>query len=201
MRDGERLAQVDWHYLVLDKAHPIKNPATQAARTACRMKARHRLAFTGTPWKTTFPNCGSCSTFCYRGLLGGYEQFVQRYARPIGQQGDAGRLEALRRRIHPFVLRRAKEQVAADLSPRVETVLTCELAPAQRRLYEEVLEVCRWGVFAAVEERGLARSHLTVLDALLKLRQICCHPSCSRCRATRRGASCASRNKKTPRSF
>jgi len=66
--------------------------------------------------------------------------------------------------------------MAADLPPRVETVVTCELLPAQRRLYEQVLEACRRRVFAAVEERGLGRSHLTVLDALLKLRQICCHP-------------------------
>jgi len=176
VRDGERLAGTDWHYLVLDEAHRIKNPASQAARAACRMRARHRLALTGTPLENNLSELWSLFHFLMPGLLGAYEQFAERYARPIEQHGDAARLAALRRRIHPFILRRAKEQVAADLPPRVETVVTCELLPAQRRLYEQVLEACRQRVFAAVEERGLGRSHLTVLDALLKLRQVCCHP-------------------------
>lgn len=175
-RDGERLAGREYHYLILDEAQNIKNPASQTARAAKALRARHRLALTGTPLENNLFELWSLFDFLMPGFLGSLERFTARYARPIQEGADGEALARLRRRIHPFVLRRLKRDVAADLPPRTETVLTCELAPAQRKLYRQVLAASRERVFAEVEAKGIARSRITILDALLKLRQVCCHP-------------------------
>ncbi|MDI6711212.1 MAG: SNF2-related protein [Bacillota bacterium] len=175
-RDGEALAAHAFNYVVLDEAQRIKNPASQTARAACALKARHRLALTGTPLENSLDELWSIFHFLMPGFLGSREQFAARYARPIQEARNREALERLRKRIHPFVLRRTKQEAVPELPPRNETVLTCELAPAQRRLYRDVLQVCRDRVMATVEEKGIAASHITILDALLKLRQICCHP-------------------------
>lgn len=175
-RDGERLAAHAFHYLILDEAQQIKNPASQTAAAARALPARHRLALTGTPLENNLTELWSLFDFLMPGFLGSHRGFTERYARPIQEGGDREAMARLKRRIHPFILRRVKRDVAADLPPRTETVLTCELAPAQRKLYQQVLASCRRRVFAEVEERGIARSRITILDALLKLRQVCCHP-------------------------
>ncbi len=188
-QDGERLAAHRFHYLVLDEAQNIKNPASLTARAAKALSARHRLALTGTPLENNLTELWSIFDFLMPGFLGSHEAFVQRYARPVEAHGDQDALARLRRRVNPFILRRVKRDVAAELPPKTETVLTCELTPAQRRLYRQVLEASRARVFAEVEQKGIARSHIAILDALLKLRQVCCHPQLLRIPGNRVQAS------------
>ena len=110
------------------------------------------------------------------GLLGDERDFKARYVGPIAQ-GDRAALSALKQRAGPFILRRLKGEVAKELPPRTDIVTWCELDPVQRRLYDTVLATSRARVMAAVAEGGVARSQITILDALLKLRQVCCHPA------------------------
>lgn len=187
-RDIRHLQERRFHYVILDEAQHVKNPETQTARAIKALAGRHRLALTGTPVENRLTDLWSLFDFLMPGFLGSREGFLRRYQRlteastaPAGSGDDRDRvreaLAALRRRIFPFILRRVKEDVARDLPPRTETVRMCDLLPAQRSLYREILLAYRQRVFAELEERGLARSRLTVLEALLKLRQVCCHPA------------------------
>ncbi|MBX6378532.1 MAG: DEAD/DEAH box helicase, partial [Clostridia bacterium] len=180
-RDLPALAEVEFEWLILDEAQHIKNPASDTARAARSLRARHRLALTGTPVENDLRELWSLFAFLMPGWLGSLEAFTARYGRgsvpsaqPAAEEGDG--LARLRRRIRPFVLRRTKADVLPDLPPRTDTVVTCEFGPAQRRLYQEVLDTYRARVLRAVDEQGLARSRLVVLDALLRLRQVCCDP-------------------------
>ncbi len=174
-RDLAILAAVDWNWVVLDEAQAIKNPATQTARAVRELRARRRMALTGTPLENHMGELWSLFQFLNPGLLGGERAFVRRYVRPI-LQGDTGAREALRRRIAPFVLRRLKAQVAPELPEKVESLLWCEMTPEQEALYRSLLEAARARVLRDIERRGFARARFSVLEALLRLRQVCCLP-------------------------
>ncbi|QIA28275.1 DEAD/DEAH box helicase family protein [Thermaerobacter sp. PB12/4term] len=197
-RDAERLLERDYHYLILDEAQHVKNPETQSWRTLRQVKARHRLALTGTPVENHVLDLWALFEILLPGYLGPRDAFLRRYggaevepgpaaaprAAPAPAEGrlvPAGeadpRVVELRRRIHPFILRRLKDQVARDLPPRTEVVQYCEMAPAQRRLYRELLLAYRTRVQDEVDRVGIARSRMTILEALLRLRQACCHPA------------------------
>ncbi|MBI5015577.1 MAG: SNF2 helicase associated domain-containing protein [Deltaproteobacteria bacterium] len=175
-RDLRELGAVDWNYAILDEAQAIKNAATQTARAARRLRARRRLTLTGTPLENHLGELWSQFQFLMPGLLGSERRFAERYARPAAQ-GDDGARARLRHRIRPFVLRRLKGEVASELPEKVESVLFCQMGPEQERLYQSLLAASRERVFREVETRGLARSRLCILDALLRLRQACCHPA------------------------
>ena len=174
-RDLRWLVAVDWNYVVLDEAQAIKNAATQTARAARRLKARRRLALTGTPLENHLGELWSQFQFLAPGLLGTERHFSRAFAKPIAR-GDQEVLGRLRRRISPFVLRRLKTQVARELPEKVESVLLCEMEPAQERLYRSLLVAGRDKVFREVAQKGLAQARFSVLEALLRLRQVCCHP-------------------------
>ena len=166
-----------WRYVVLDEAQQIKNPQAQVARIARGLRARHRLAMTGTPLENHLLELWSIFEFLMPGFFGQRAGFTRRYATPIERDRDADALVALRRRLRPFVLRRLKTEVATELPPRQEQVLYCELGPAQRALYERVKETYRDNVMRRVAEVGLSRATLSVLEALMRLRQACCDPA------------------------
>ena len=170
------LSAIPWHLVVLDEAQAIKNAKTKVATAARDLIARHRVCLTGTPMENNLGELWSLFTFAMPGLLGSQRSFNQWYRRPIERDGDSGRLEALSRRVAPFVLRRAKAQVLDELPPKTEVVLHAELSRKQRDLYESVRLTMEKRVRKALKERGLAKSQIIVLDALLKLRQVCCHP-------------------------
>jgi superfamily II DNA or RNA helicase len=165
-----------YHTLLLDEAQAIKNPQSQTAQAVRTIKAQHRLCLTGTPVENHLVELWSQFAFLMPGLLGPEKAFRTEYAAPIAA-GDRDALALLKARTAPFILRRLKADVAQDLPPRTDIVVWCELPPAQRRLYETVLAASRTRVMAAVEASGVARSQITILDALLKLRQVCCHPA------------------------
>ncbi len=175
-RDEEVLAQHAYHLLILDEAQYVKNAATKAAATIRALRATHRLTLTGTPLENHLGELWAQFDFLLPGFLGSRDDFGRRWRAPIEKGGDTVRRELLARRIRPFMLRRRKDEVATELPPKTTIVRAVELEGAQRDLYETVRATMRKKVRDAIAVNGLARSHLIVLDALLKLRQVCCDP-------------------------
>jgi hypothetical protein len=175
-RDEEALKAVNWHMLILDEAQNIKNAKTKAAAIVSTLTAQHRLCLTGTPLENHLGELWSLFNFLMPGFLGSEKQFRTDYRNPIEREGDVARGKFLARRLKPFLLRRTKSEVASDLPPKTEIVRTVEIAGAQADLYESVRAAMDKRVRDEIAALGLARSHIIVLDALLKLRQICCDP-------------------------
>ncbi|MFX1689714.1 DEAD/DEAH box helicase [Paraburkholderia sp. A2RI-6] len=175
-RDQAMLVRHAWHLLILDEAQYVKNAATRAATTIRALQARHRLCLTGTPLENHLGELWAQFDFLLPGFLGTRQDFTRRWRTPIEKGGDHVRRDLLARRIRPFMLRRRKDEVATELPPKTTILRTVELDGAQRDLYETVRAAMQEKVRAAVTAKGLARSHIIVLEALLKLRQVCCDP-------------------------
>jgi superfamily II DNA or RNA helicase len=175
-RDIAKLRGFQYHLVVLDEAQNIKNPRSQMAQAACQLDARHRLCLSGTPIENHLGELWSLMRFLIPGFLGSEEAFNTRFRRPIEKNGDTDRNETLRRRIAPLVLRRTKDQVATELPPKTEIIHLVELHTAQKDLYETVRATMNKRVREAIAARGMDQFQIVFLDALLKLRQICCDP-------------------------
>ena len=175
-RDKEALLAHEWHMLICDEAQVIKNPKAQAALVAQQLRARHRICLTGTPMENNLGELWSLFHFLMPGLLGDQKQFQRLFRTPIEKQGDSRRQQDLARRIRPFLLRRTKSQVAAELPDKTEIIEHIVLEDAQRDLYESIRLAMDAKVRAEIKTKGLARSHIIILEALLKLRQVCCDP-------------------------
>ena len=174
-RDLEEIEKHEFNTVILDEAQNIKNPNTITARAVRRINARMRLCLSGTPIENNLFELWSLFEFLMPGFLGSQHAFQRGIVKPI-KDGDAETLEYLRTRVRPFILRRTKAEVAKDLPPKVESVTCCALEEAQAELYSALARKLRAQVLADVDEKGLAKSQMSILDALLKLRQICCHP-------------------------
>ena len=175
-RDKEVLMAREFHFLILDEAHIIKNPKALATQIVHQIKARHRLALTGTPMENHLGELWSLFHFLVPGLLGDAQAFRKLFRTPIEKQGDGDRRATLSRRIAPFLLRRSKDQVAGELPPKTEIMRSCELAGPQRDLYETIRVAMHEKVRQEIDKKGVNRSQIVILDALLKLRQVCCDP-------------------------
>ncbi len=169
--DTSRLASWEWDQVVLDEAQAIKNPESQVAQAAFSLRARWRLALTGTPIENRLEELWSQFHFLNRGLLGGRRDFRERSTRPI-LEGDAEAIARLRERIRPFVLRRLKREVAPELPPRSEVVLHCVLDEKERQVYDAIQAATREEV---VQQLATGGSVIGALEALLRLRQAACH--------------------------
>ncbi|HEY9868749.1 MAG TPA: DEAD/DEAH box helicase [Candidatus Obscuribacterales bacterium] len=176
VRDSDSLLPIEWNAVILDEAQAIKNFDTKSAQIACQLKARYRLCLTGTPIENHLGELWSQFNFLMPGFLGDRQTFKQVLQMPIEEQADQERLKLLRARVGPFLLRRNKEGVAADLPARTITITPIELEGKQRDLYETVRLSMHRRVLTEVQRRGIAASQLVILDALLKLRQVCCDP-------------------------
>ena len=173
-RDAERYRGLEFDLVVLDEAQHIKNRQTQNAQAVKAVRARQRLVLTGTPMENSVLDLWSIFDFLMPGYLGTAADFRERYELPIAKEKNAAAQARLARRLRPFLLRRLKREVAADLPAKLEQVSFCELTPEQRGVYQQVIEASREEILAAVGEQGLAKSRMLVLTALLRLRQICC---------------------------
>ncbi|MCC7071790.1 MAG: DEAD/DEAH box helicase [Deltaproteobacteria bacterium] len=169
------LGNVPFRYLMLDEAQNVKNATTEAWKAARQVTSDQRMALTGTPIENRVEELWSILDLVAPGLLGTERSFERRYGRPIAK-GDAGRLDELRRRTRPVILRRKKEDVAKDLPPKIETILRCEMDPEQRALYLRVLAEVRSDVQKALQVHTRARARASILAALMRLRQVCCDP-------------------------
>ena len=175
-RDRERWLEAKWHLVVLDEAQNIKNASTLAAQVVAELHTRHRLCLSGTPMENHLGEIWSLFHFLMPGFLGSQKRFGELFRNPIEKQGDPERLQQLRARITPFMLRRTKAVVAHELPPKIETVMRVEMAGKQADLYETIRLGMEKTVREALSTKGLAKSQITILDALLKLRQVCCDP-------------------------
>jgi superfamily II DNA or RNA helicase len=175
-RDAETLLAQDWHAVILDEAQSIKNPNAETTRQALRLKARQRLCLSGTPLQNHLGELWSLFDFLAPGFLGDQRSFKSRYRLPIEKHGDVERQDLLNRRIRPFMLRRTKEEVITELPPKTEIVEPVEMEINQRAIYEAIRLSMHARVQAAIASKGLARSGIIILDALLKMRQACCDP-------------------------
>jgi hypothetical protein len=175
-RDEETLRGQRFHLLVLDESQYIKNHRAKAAQTAVLIDARHRLCLTGTPLQNHLGELWSQFNFLMPGLLGDDKAFNAEYRKPIEKGGDQQRAALLARRVKPFMLRRTKDTVARELPPKTELAWPVEFGSAQRDLYETVRLAMDKKVRDEIDRKGVARSQIVILDALLKLRQVCCDP-------------------------
>ena len=175
-RDEEVLQKQHWHIVVLDEAQNIKNAKTKAAISACALESSHRLCLSGTPLENNLGELWSLFRFLMPGFLGDEAKFKVAYRTPIETHGDGERAALLVSRVRPFLLRRTKDQVASELPPKTEVVREVEFQPVQRDLYETVRAAMDKRVRDEIGKVGMAKSRIVVLDALLKLRQVCCDP-------------------------
>lgn len=176
VRDQTFLTAQEYHLLILDEAHIIKNPRAKATQIVQLLQAKHRLCLTGTPLENNLGELWSLFNFLLPGLLGDAKQFQRLFRIPIEKYQDEGRQIALAKRIAPFLLRRTKQEVMQELPAKIEMIRPIELEEAQRDLYESIRLAMHERVAMAVQNKGLEQSQIIVLDALLKLRQICCDP-------------------------
>ena len=175
-RDIVLLGQQGFALVVLDEAQAIKNPSAKVTQALKTLEVPRRLCLTGTPLENHLGELWSLFDFLMPGFLGSRKRFNRVYRTPIEVHGSDERQGALARLVRPFLLRRKKEQVATELPPKTEIVREVTLEPEQARLYESIRVSMERRVRALLAERGLGRSHIEMLDALLKLRQTCCHP-------------------------
>ena len=175
-RDQQVLLARPYHLLILDEAQVIKNPKAQASQVVHRIDARHRLCLTGTPMENHLGELWALFDVLLPGLLGDKKDFRRLFRTPIEKHGNDAAAQRLRRRVRPFLLRRTKQQVVLELPDKTEIVQRIELEGKQRELYETVRLTMHRRVRDEIKRQGLARSQIVVLDALLKLRQVCCDP-------------------------
>ncbi|MCL4177052.1 MAG: DEAD/DEAH box helicase [Verrucomicrobia bacterium] len=172
-RDTELYRDREFDTVILDEAQHIKNRQTQNAQAVKAIRARHRLVLTGTPLENSVLDLWSIFDFLMPGYLGTAPDFRERYEWPIVRDRSQATQDRLARRLQPFLLRRLKRAVAADLPARIEQISTCELSPEQRALYQQVLAASRRELSDTASPAS-ARSRMLVLTTLLRLRQICC---------------------------
>ena len=175
-RDEASLTSFEYHYVILDEAQTVKNAMSRAAAVVRKLTTRHRLCITGTPLENNLGELWSQFDFLMPGFLGDSKQFTTTWRTPIEKQGNLQRREILAKRVAPFILRRRKEDVAKELPPKTIIVRNVELTGAQRDLYETVRSAMDERVRDEIASRGFNRSQIVILDALLKLRQVCCDP-------------------------
>jgi superfamily II DNA or RNA helicase len=175
-RDAAELCKHSYHLLILDEAQTVKNARSQGAEVVRKIESRHRLCLTGTPLENHLGELWSQFDFLLPGFLGDSNSFTKYWRTPIEKQGDSLRRQLLAQRIRPFILRRKKEEVARELPPKTIIVRTVELEGGQRDLYETVRAAMDEKVREEIANKGFNRSQIVILDALLKLRQVCCDP-------------------------
>ncbi|MFA0811665.1 DEAD/DEAH box helicase [Microbulbifer epialgicus] len=176
VRDSKILKEYNFHLLILDEAQVIKNPKSKAAQLLRTLTAQHKVCLTGTPLENHLGELWALFDYLMPGFLHSQKRFNGLYRNPIEKQANKHKQQTLNQRIAPFILRRTKQEVATELPPKTEIIQRVTLDTAQAALYETVRSVMEKRVRDLMKNKGLNRSHIEILDALLKLRQICCDP-------------------------
>jgi len=176
LRDHETLCHQHFHLLILDEAQTIKNPQAKASQWVREIPARHRLCLTGTPMENHLGELWALFDFLLPGLLGSEQQFQRMIRNPIEKSGDQATSQRLAGWLRPFMLRRTKQAVATELPPKTEITRCIELEGDQLALYERIRRDMRNRVKTAVAEKGIGQCRILILNALLRMRQVCCDP-------------------------
>ena len=177
VRDIQILSQFRFNYAVLDESQAIKNPASHRYKAASLIDARNKIALTGTPIENSTFDLFAQMSFANRGFFGSVQKFRENYSTPIDKDGNEVIAGELNKIINPFVLRRTKEKVASELPDKTEDIIYCEMEPAQRRVYDAYRNEYRNRLLSKIEEDGMEKSKMMVLEALTRLRQICDSPA------------------------
>jgi len=175
-RDIRALEAQPFHLLILDEAQTVKNASSRSAHAVRRLKTRHRLCMSGTPLENHLGELWAQFDFLMPGFLGDSRSFHRLWRKPIEVGGETLRAELLAKRVRPFILRRRKQDVATELPPKTEVIKRLQLQGRQRDLYESVRVAADEQVRRVLQRKGFAGAQITILDALLKLRQVCCDP-------------------------
>lgn len=174
--DIEFLMSCMFNYIILDETQIIKNPASKIYRAVMLLKARQYLALSGTPIENSLLDLWSILNFVNRGILGSIRFFKEEFLIPIEERNDENALRRLKKIVKPFILRRTKHEVAADLPSLTQQTLICNLTEEQLQIYEkEKIEVQK-EILRSIEEFGYKKSSIQILRSLTRLRQIANHP-------------------------
>ncbi|RCW44381.1 MULTISPECIES: SNF2-related protein [unclassified Halanaerobium] len=178
-RDIKKINQekLKFSLAILDEAQHIKNHRTKRAKSVKNIKADTKLALTGTPLENSAAELWSIFDYLMPGYLGNYSYFNKNFYTPISKNNDQQKMKELKERVAPFILRRRKEEVLAELPEKIINIQPVNMTQLQEDSYQMVLDEVKNNLKVTVEERGFERSHINVLTALTKLRQICNHPS------------------------
>ncbi len=177
IREIDWLQKVEFNYIVLDESQAIKNPLSKRYKAALKLQGRNRLALSGTPIENNTYDLYAQFNFLNPGLLGNRSFFRKTYSDPIDKFGDPNAARSLRKLLTPFLLRRTKETVAKELPEKTESILYCEMEQEQREVYDAFKRDLREKLKDRIDEAGMSNSGIYIIDALLKLRQICNSPS------------------------
>lgn len=175
--DIKMLQQINFDYVVMDESQAIKNPISLVAKAALQLQSKNRLALSGTPVQNNTFDLYAQMNFLNPGMFGSIDFFRNEFATPIDKNQEEEVKVQLRKMIHPFLLRRTKEQVAPDLPEKVETVLFCEMGTKQRKIYDAYRSEYRSKILGEIEAKGIERAQMSILHGLMKLRQICDSPA------------------------
>jgi len=175
--DIKQFVEVPFDYVILDESQAIKNPSSKVTKAAGLLKSKNRLCLSGTPLQNNTFDIFAQMNFLNPGMLGSVEFFKHEFSMPIDKFGEKEQKDHLRKLLYPFILRRTKEQVAKDLPEKQEMVLFCEMGDEQRKIYEAYRNDYRDKILGVVENQGIQKSQLTILQGLMKLRQICDSPA------------------------
>ncbi|MCG9736573.1 DEAD/DEAH box helicase [Shewanella insulae] len=176
-QDAERLTQLNWHQVILDEAQTIKNSRSRITKLVNRLQTRHRLCLTGTPMENHLGELWSLFHFLMPGFLGTASQFQRQFKQPIEKDHCDASRQRLAQRLAPFMLRRTKSQVATELPTKTVINTLIELSQSQSDLYETIRLTVAEQVQLALRQTGAKANRLMISNALLKLRQVCCHPA------------------------
>ncbi len=175
--DINLFSKYTFNYIVLDESQAIKNPTTKRYKATRLLKAKNRIALTGTPIENNTFDLYAQMNFLNPGMLGSMEFFKKEFANPIDKNSDNMKAQALRKIVYPFILRRTKELVAKELPEKTETVLYCEMNGQQRKVYEAFRDNYRLKILEKIDEDGMSKAGMYILEGLMKLRQICNSPA------------------------
>lgn len=170
------LSKSKFNYVILDESQAIKNPQSLRFKSVCLLKGRNKLALTGTPIENNTFDLYAQMQFANPGIFSSAKSFKDNYSVPIDKEGSQLRAAELRKLIKPFMIRRTKEQVAKELPPKTEDVIYCTMEAEQRKVYDAYRNKYRDKLLGKIEEDGLQKSKIYVIEGLMKLRQICDSP-------------------------
>jgi len=176
LRDIDKLSKMEWEYVVLDEAQKIKNYKSKIYKASRMLNAKHKLALTGTPIENRLTELWAIFDFLLPGYLGSLKKFIQDYEIPISKYGDTKKLEAIKRIIHPFKLRRLKEDVLKDLPPKIEDIRYCSLTSHQVSLYKHFIEVKGKSLIKQLNDESKPIDYIHIFALITKLKRLCDHP-------------------------
>lgn len=175
--DINLMMKIHFDYVILDESQAIKNPSSKVTKAATLLNATNKVCMSGTPLQNNTFDIFAQMNFLNPGLLGNMEFFRNEFANPIDKFGEQEQKEHLKKLLLPFILRRTKEQVAKDLPDKTETILFCEMETEQRKIYDAYRNSYRDKIMGTIDNQGIDKSQLTILQGLMKLRQICDSPA------------------------